>query len=87
MCPVEKVASCEMAFVPVQSAGYARDVERLLELIAASGLSHTVGSMSTLVQGNASDILSLVERIYREMDSVCSFVLDLRLSNLCGCGI
>lgn len=77
--------SCEISFIPVISGDYAADVERVLEIIAAAGLEYAVGPMSTYIKGEAEEIFALLGRIHAAMAGVCKFVIDLRLSNLCGC--
>jgi len=34
----------------------------------------------------SSDYLSEIRHIYEAMDDVCNFTIDVKISNLCGCG-
>ncbi|HHX95286.1 MAG TPA: hypothetical protein GX691_05680 [Clostridia bacterium] len=85
MCPVEKVAACELSFLPIQSDSYGDDVRRVISLIEESGLEYTVGEMSTLVRGNSGSVFALLNRIYDSLDETCSFEMVVKISNLCGC--
>lgn len=85
MCSMAKIAACTVSFIPVQSTSYIVDVDKVLEIIKQSGLQHVVGGFSTEIYGEAKDICSLISEIYNEMDRGCSFVLDVRFSNVCGC--
>jgi len=82
---MEKIASCEVSFIPIQTNDYISDVERVLEIIRASDLEHTVGLLSTAVRGEKSKVLGLIKDIYQTMDEVCSFTMDVKISNICGC--
>jgi uncharacterized protein YqgV (UPF0045/DUF77 family) len=82
---VEKIASCEVSFIPIQTNDYISYIERVLEIIRASGLEHTVGLLSTTVRGEKSKVLSLIRDIYQSMDEVCSFTMEVKISNICGC--
>jgi uncharacterized protein YqgV (UPF0045/DUF77 family) len=85
MRPVEKIASCEISFIPIQSAYYIKDIDRVLDIIKLSGLEYSVGILSTTVRGASGEIMSLIQDIYEKMDEVCHFTMDIRISNICGC--
>ncbi|MDF2591860.1 MAG: hypothetical protein K0S75_1326 [Clostridia bacterium] len=85
MCPLEKITSCQLSFIPIQSEDYLSDIEMVLKKIAASGLEHSIGEMSTIIKGSKRDILNLISNIYDSMTAKCSFVIDVRISNTCGC--
>lgn len=82
-----KIAACTVSFIPVQSSNYIADVNKVLDIIGSSGLQYVTGSFSTEIYGDASDICRLISLIYNEMDEGCSFVMDVRFSNVCGCQI
>lgn len=86
MCAMEKVTSCQISFLPVGSIDYLEKIQQVLDIIKKSGLEHNVGVMSTTVRGERSKLFKLIEDIYENMDDICSFALDVRISNLCGCG-
>jgi len=57
----------------------------VLEIISASGLEYQVGAFSTSLTGDEGRVFALIREIYRAMEESCGFVLDVRLSNVCGC--
>jgi len=86
MCPMEKIASCQIAFTPIVSDNYIEDVNKVLDIINNSGLENNVGVLSTFVRGEKSKILKLITDIYENMDYVTQFLMDIKISNICGCG-
>lgn len=86
MCPLEKIASCQITFTPIVSDNYMEDVKRVLEIINNSGLENSVGVLSTFVRGEKSKVLKLITEIYKNMDSITKFSMDIKISNICGCG-
>lgn len=86
MCPMEKIASCQIAFTPIVSDNYMDDVKKVLDIINNSGLENSVGVLSTFVRGEKSKVLKLITDIYENMDHVTKFSMDIKISNICGCG-
>ncbi len=86
MCSMEKIASCQLAFTPIVSDDYMGDVNRVLEIISNSGLENEVGVLSTFVRGEKNRVLKLIADIYEEMDGITNFSIDIKISNICGCG-
>jgi len=85
MCPMDKMMAAQLSFLPLDSHDYNADVKTVLHLIESSGLQYTVGMFSTEVRGNRNRVMALVGDIYDTMEDRCSFVLDIKLSNTCGC--
>ena len=85
MCTVEKIAACEISFVPLGTDSYPGHINRVLEIIEENGLESEIGHFSTVVRGERSKVLALITNIYQNMDGVCDFRLDVKLSNVCGC--
>jgi len=83
---MEKIASCQLAFTPIVSEDYIADVNRVLEIISNSGLENEVGVLSTFVRGEKNRVLKLIADIYEEMDGITNFSMDIKISNICGCG-
>jgi len=83
---MEKIASCQLAFTPIVSDDYIADVNRVLEIISNSGLENEVGVLSTFVRGEKGRVLKLIADIYEEMDGITNFSMDIKISNICGCG-
>ncbi|KAF5058086.1 hypothetical protein SDC9_65007 [bioreactor metagenome] len=86
MCPLEKVASCQLTFTPIVSDNYMDDVKKVLDIINSSNLENSVGVLSTFVRGEKSKVLKLITDIYEHMDGVTKFSMDIKISNICGCG-
>nr|WP_300094553.1 YkoF family thiamine/hydroxymethylpyrimidine-binding protein [Sedimentibacter sp.] len=86
MCPLEKIASCQITFTPIVSDNYMEDVKKVLDIIINSGLENSVGVLSTFVRGEKSKVLKLITDIYETMDSITKFSMDIKISNICGCG-
>ena len=85
MCPLEEILSCELAFLPIGTAEYREKISRVMDIIKESSLLYEVGSMSTTVRGQERRIWELLSKICREMGPQCKFVMDLKVSNVCGC--
>ena len=77
MCTVEKIASCQISFLPIGSSNYLGEINQVLELIQNSGLEISIGTMSTVVRGDKSKVLKLITDIYQTMEDVCSFTMDV----------
>ena len=85
MCPMEKIASCQITFTPIMSKDYIGDVEKVLEIIKNSGLEYNINILSTTVRGQKEKVLNLINDIYNTMDKTSSFTMDIKISNICGC--
>jgi len=83
---MEKIATCQIAFTPIVSDNYIEDVKKVLDIINNSGLENSVGVLSTFVRGEKSKVLKLITDIYENMDHVTKFSMDIKISNICGCG-
>jgi len=86
MCSMGKIASCQIAFTPIVSDNYIEDVNKVLDIINSSGLENNVGVLSTFVRGEKNKVLKLITDIYENMDYVTKFSMDIKISNICGCG-
>ncbi|MTI69448.1 MAG: hypothetical protein FH751_04215 [Firmicutes bacterium] len=85
MCPLEKVTSCEIAFIPIKSENYIEDVKKVLSIIKSFDVDYEIGKLSTTITGNKNIIFNLIREIYNRMDDECSFTMDIKISNICGC--
>jgi len=83
---MEKIASCQLSFTPIVSDDYIADVNRVLEIISNSGLENEVGVLSTFIRGEKGRVLKLIADVYEEMDGITNFSMDIKISNICGCG-
>jgi len=86
MCAVEKIASCQISFAPLGNIDYLIEIRKVLDIITNSGLENNIGILSTSIRGEKSRVLRLIMDIYEAMDDVCNFTMDVKISNLCGCG-
>ena len=85
MGSVEKVVSCELAFLPIGEGDYGAAVDEVLSMVKNSGLEYSVGPMSTFLRGGRSDVWRLLSEVDAVMADRCKFVIDIRFSNVCGC--
>lgn len=85
MRTVEKIASCEITFIPISTEEYLDKINQVLKIIEGSSHENTVGPLSTVVRGEKDRVLALITDIYKTMDDVCDFTMVIKLSNLCGC--
>ena len=86
MCAMGKIASCQISFIPIGCIDYLKEIREVLDIIDKSGLDYNIGGMSTVVMGEKNGVLKLIADLYNAMDDVCDFTMDVKLSNLCGCG-
>ncbi len=82
---MEKIIGCEISFIPINNNDYINEINEVIAIIADSGLSHTVGAMSTAISGNKEKLFSLIQEIYNKMENKTLFSMQLKLSNICGC--
>lgn len=85
MCSMAKIASCQITFTPIESHDYLGDIDKVLDIIKNSGLEYNIGILSTTIRGEREKIIALISDIYYTMDSICSFTMDIKISNICGC--
>ncbi|MBS4534314.1 thiamine-binding protein [Clostridium sp. D2Q-14] len=82
---MEKIASCEISFIPINSGQYLKDIDRVLDIIRDSKLEYNIDILSTTIRGNKNKVLNLISTIYNDLDSQCDFTMDIKISNICGC--
>lgn len=85
MCAVEKIATCQISFTPIVSTNYIEDINKVLDIIKSYGVDYNVGMMSTTIKGNKETLLKIINQIFNTMYEICSFTMDVKLSNVCGC--
>ncbi|WP_158408940.1 YkoF family thiamine/hydroxymethylpyrimidine-binding protein [Peptoclostridium acidaminophilum] len=83
---MEKITSCQISFTPIGSVEYLSEIRQVLDIIKDSGLEYDVGTISTVVIGGKDRVFKLISDIYEAMDDICNFTIDVKISNLCGCG-
>ncbi len=77
----------DVSFIPMNSPDYKSDVNKAINIIRSYKLEYEIGIISTTVRGDKDLIFKMIQRLYNEMGETCSFFLDIRLSNLCGCDL
>lgn len=85
MSDVEKVNCARISFAPLIVEDIESSVNQVLDIIESSGLKFEIGAMDTLVWGSPRDISNLIEKIQFEMLGKVKYILDIRISNTCGC--
>lgn len=88
MCKLEEVGviSCQISYLPIGTEKYLDDVEKVLDLIKASGLKYTVDVLSTTIRGDSDKVFNLISTIHREMTLAKStYTMNIMISNICGC--
>ncbi|MDR2048106.1 MAG: thiamine-binding protein [Treponema sp.] len=82
--PEKITVSCQLSFVTLGDAGYNEDIDKVITIIEKSGMAHTVGKMSTIVKGDASKVMELINAVCAAMADR-KFVITMSLSNVCNC--
>ena len=78
--------ACQLSYCPIGEVQYNREIERVLGLIAASGLQAEVGAMSTIIRGEAPKVLDLLGQIIQlQAESGLRYTMTATISNTCGC--
>ncbi|MBK5252826.1 MAG: thiamine-binding protein [Peptostreptococcaceae bacterium] len=85
MSDVEKINCARISFAPLSVEDIESPVNEVLRLIESSGLKVETGAMDTLVWGSPGEISDIIEKIQSEMDGKAKYILDIRISNTCGC--
>jgi uncharacterized protein YqgV (UPF0045/DUF77 family) len=83
MCENEKVISCEVSYLPLDS-NTNNNVDAILDVIKSSGVDYDIGSFRTILTGDMNDIMKLIKNIYHKAEQYGGFVIDIRMSNVCG---
>ncbi|MCL2580151.1 MAG: Ykof family thiamine-binding protein [Oscillospiraceae bacterium] len=80
--------ACQLSFVPIGDIDYNREIGLVLDMIAASGLTHEVGAMSTIIRGESLKVLALLGQIIQhEAESGHRYTMTAAISNTCGCSV
>lgn len=88
MCSMEKgsIVSCQIAYFPIDSEKYLDEIKEMLNLIKSSGLDYAIGTMSTVIKGEADKVFNLIRNIHEQMSfKNYSYTMNIMLSNICGC--
>ncbi len=85
MSSAMKMASCQISFAPVGITDYSEKIKQVLSIIESSGVEYDIGVMSTVISGEKEMIFALIKELYDRMDETCGFIMDVKISNVCGC--
>jgi uncharacterized protein YqgV (UPF0045/DUF77 family) len=82
--PDKKIA-CQMSYLPLGTENIEEKVEKILHILTNSGLEFKVSSFATEIKGSKTEVFSLIEDIFEIAETEGQFVLELKISNICGC--
>ena len=82
--PDRKIA-CQMSYLPLGTENIEEKVEKILYILRNSGLEFKIGSFATEIKGSKARVFSLIKDIFEIAETEGQFVLELKLSNICGC--
>ena len=85
MCGMEKIIACQISYVPVITDRIDEKVDKILTLIENSGLEWSKCLFATEIRGPKERVFSLIQEIYEEAEAEGQFILEVKLSNVCGC--
>jgi len=83
---VEKMNCAQISFAPLGTKDIESAVSEVLEIVESSGIKHEIGEMSTILWASPKDLSDMIEKIQKRMNSKTDYILDIRISNTCGCG-
>lgn len=73
--------ACSIRFLPLKSSGKEeiyKLVDEAIAVITNSGLKCLVGPSETTVEGEFSDLLNLIDQIYKKMTPLCErYILEV----------
>ena len=85
MCDMEKIIACQISYLPLRTDRVGEEVEKILSVIRNSGLECSIGVFATEIKGSKTQVFSLIQDIFEVAETEGQFVLDVKLSNICGC--
>jgi uncharacterized protein YqgV (UPF0045/DUF77 family) len=86
MCEVreEVRVSCQLSFITLGYGDYNRHIQDAINIIEKSNLDYTVGPMSTIVKGDLSKVMNLINTVCNVMRDK-EYIINMAISNICGC--
>ena len=85
MCAMEKIIACQISYLPLKTDRVGEKVEKILSVLGLSGLEYSTGVFATEIKGPKAQIFSLISDIFEVAETEGQFVLEIKLSNICGC--
>jgi len=83
---VEKMSCAQISFAPLGTEDIESAVSEVIEIIESSGMKRETGAMSTIIWGSPGDLSAMIEKIQTRMNGKTKYIMDIRISNTCGCG-
>ena len=84
MSQMDQIISIQISFLPLDDLQINLSVNKVLEMIKKSGLRYRVGLLSTEVTGNKDSVMRLINEIVDYSFENAKFVIDVKISNVCG---
>jgi uncharacterized protein YqgV (UPF0045/DUF77 family) len=75
--------SVQISFYPLGTGNVNSAVDEFLDSLRRDGLALEVGSMSTVVWGNAAEVFDAIRRAYELTAATRAAVLTMTVSNAC----
>ena len=85
MSSLDKIIACQMSYLPLRTENIEEKVEKILYILKNSGLEFKTGSFATEIKGTKARVFSAIKDIFEVAETEGQFVLELKLSNICGC--
>ena len=85
MSSLNKMVACQLSYLPLRIDNIEEKVEEILNVIKNSGLEFKVGSFATEIKGSKASLFSLIKDIFEVAEAEGQFMMELKLSNVCGC--
>ncbi|RIV18019.1 hypothetical protein D2Q93_14675 [Alicyclobacillaceae bacterium I2511] len=79
------VMTCQMALYPLNTTASSRVIAEILAQMDWQGVDVQVGSMSTVIRGEEQVVWEKVRSLYTLAAQEHRIVLNLAVSNECGC--
>jgi len=77
--------TCQVSYLALATDEFETETEKILDVIRDSGLEHHIGTLATEIRGHKAELLALIEKLVNVAEGESRYVLDVRLSNTCGC--
>ena len=85
MSSLDKIVACQISYLPLRTENIDEKVEKILYILRNSGLEFKIGSFATEIKGTKARVFSAIKDIFEAAETEGQFVLELKLSNICGC--
>ena len=85
MCGIEQIIACQISYLPLRTDRIGEEVKKILSVIQNSELECSIGVFATEIRGSKIQVFSLIRDIFDAAETEGQFVLDVKLSNICGC--